>query len=65
MTTKALNPTWELRRFCDTFRTRADAAKALGISAPYLSDLCNGRRDVTDELLEKLGLRRIVVKETT
>lgn len=34
------------------------AAKALGISAPYLSDLLHKRRAVSDRLLLKLGLRR-------
>ena len=42
--------------------TQKDAATALGISPQYLNDLLQGRRDASDNILEKLGLKRVVVK---
>jgi len=38
------------------------AAAALGISAQYLNDLLRGRRDASEAILDKLGLRRIIVR---
>jgi hypothetical protein len=38
------------------------AAFELGISAQYLNDLLQGRRDFSDNLLEKLGLERKIVR---
>lgn len=49
-----------LRRFVATFEKKRDAAAALGISHPYLSDLLHGHRRITDALLEKIGYRRHV-----
>ena len=43
----------ELKRRRDA-RTNKVVAVELGISAPYLSDLVNGRRDLTEELLKEL-----------
>jgi DNA-binding transcriptional regulator YdaS (Cro superfamily) len=40
------------------------AAKALGISEVYLSDLKHGRRPMSAKVLAKLGLQRIVVQRT-
>lgn len=57
------NPTDALIAYCKRFPRQLDAAAALQITPAYLSDLINGRRDITDPLLAKLGLRRIVVKE--
>jgi plasmid maintenance system antidote protein VapI len=56
------NPTDALLAYVDQFPFQRDAAKALKISPAYLSDLVNGRRDITDPLLAKLGLRRVVIK---
>lgn len=39
-----------------------EAAKALGISAQYLNDLIQGRREPSDAVLEKLNLRRVIVR---
>lgn len=57
-----VNPTQQLHKFAARFPTQQAAAAALGISGPYLSDLLQGRRDVSDAILAKLGLRRIVVR---
>jgi hypothetical protein len=37
------------------------AAFRLGISAQYLSDVINGRRDISEQLAEKLGYRKVVM----
>ena len=58
---KPINPTAALNDFAERFVTNVDAAKELGITPQYLSDLRHGRRDVTNTILKKLGLRRIVV----
>jgi hypothetical protein len=42
--------------------SQKEAAEALGISAQYLNDLLQGRRGASDNVLEKLGLKRIVVR---
>ena len=59
---KPINPTMALQDFAARYVTQVDAAKALGITPQYFSDLMHGRRDVTDSILKKLGLRRIVVE---
>jgi len=52
-----------LLRFVGEHKRQADAAMALGVTASYLSDLVNKRRDISDSILSKLGLRRAVVKQ--
>ena len=61
MTTLERSPLRELKRFCAGYGTQVAAAKALGISQPYLSDLLRKRRDVSKPLLKKLGLKRAVI----
>lgn len=56
------NPTDALQRFVDRYPRQLDAARALGISPAYLSDLLHERRDMTEPMLAKLGLKQIVVK---
>ena len=60
---KPINPTAALQDFAGRYVTQADAARALGITPQYFSDLVHGRRDVTNAILKKLGLRRIVVAQ--
>jgi transcriptional regulator with XRE-family HTH domain len=38
--------------------TQKQVAADLGVSAPYLSDVLAGKRDVGPKILERLGLRR-------
>jgi DNA-binding transcriptional regulator YdaS (Cro superfamily) len=38
------------------------AAKRLGVSGAYVNDLLHGRREFSDRMLKKLGLRRVVVE---
>lgn len=58
---KEIDPLKTLRAFVEKHKTQAAAAEALGVSRPYLSDIINGRRDFSDPVLERLGLRRVVV----
>ncbi len=62
MFVKPVDPIEALRAFVATHQTQRQAAAALGISQAYLSDILNERRDVSETVLEKLGLKRIVVK---
>lgn len=43
-----------------SFELAKSAAKALGISQQYLSDMMNGRREISDEVARKLGYRKVV-----
>ncbi len=49
-----------LRRKCDAAGGQTAFAKLHGISAPYISDVLNGRRDPGDKVLEAIGLERAV-----
>lgn len=55
----------ELQRHCDQFDTQSEAAESLGISPAYLRDLLRARRDISENMLSKLGLKRVItiVKE--
>ena len=46
-------------KYVGAFESRAQAAKALGISPQYLSDILNHRRRPGPSVLRALGLRRI------
>ena len=59
---KPIDPLAALRAFVKQHGTQRQAAVALEISTAYLSDILNGRRDFSDEILAKLGLKRSVVK---
>jgi hypothetical protein len=58
---KQIDPLERLRAFVAKYPSQAKAAAALEISGPYLSDLLSGRREISDAILGRLGLRRIVV----
>lgn len=51
-----------LKKYRERFETAGDAASSLSVSKQYLSDMLNGRRDPSERILSKLGLRRAVVK---
>ena len=57
------NPQHQLERLVDELGSQAAAAQALGIGPSYFCDLLRGRRNVSDAILRKIGLRRIVVRE--
>lgn len=46
-------------------KTQREAARQLGISAAYLSDILAGRRELSAEVGAKLGYKRVVVWERT
>lgn len=56
------NPHDVLEAFVSKHPTQRDAADALEISQAYINDLLHNRRDFSDAMLRKLGLRRIIVK---
>lgn len=43
--------------------TQRQAARWLGVTEAYVSDLMNGRRKFSDRILGKLGLERQVVEK--
>lgn len=51
-----------LERHVERAGNQKKAAEALGISAQYLNDLLQGRRDPSDNVLEKLGLEWKIVR---
>lgn len=55
------NPNAALNAFVEKHGTQDKAAKALGMTQGYLSDLLHGKRDITDKVLTKIGYRRIIV----
>lgn len=59
---KPINPLDLLRTLEKQHGSLKALAAALGYSAPYLSDVLRGRRNVTEKLLGKLGAKRIVVR---
>ncbi len=61
---KETNPYEALLAFRAKYRTQTAAAEALGVSVPYFNDMLHMRRDISDNMLAKLGLRRVVVKES-
>ncbi len=60
--TREIEPLERLQRFVETFRTQTAAADELGISRQYLSQLLGSKRDFSDQVLAKIGLRRAVVE---
>lgn len=59
---RIVDPIERLQRLTVQHRTQAKAAAFLGITPAYFSDMINGRRNITDSILAKLGLKRVVVK---
>jgi antitoxin component HigA of HigAB toxin-antitoxin module len=61
---KAIDPYEALQDYVSQFNTQVEAAHALEISTPYLTDLLKRRRTFSDNMLAKLNLTTIVVKES-
>lgn len=59
---KQTNPLAVLADMEKKHGSRKALAAALGYSAPYLTDVFHGRRSITDKMLGKLGLSRVVVR---
>jgi len=62
MTHDTEDPLAVLRELAKQAGSQQKLAKRLGYRPAYLSDVLNRRRDVTDKMLAKIGLRRIVVR---
>jgi hypothetical protein len=62
MAKQQINPAERLQAFVAKYPTQRAAAEALEISGPYLSDLLSVRREISDAILARLGLGRIVVE---
>tara|TARA_R110000787_G_scaffold67053_1_gene150295 strand:+ start:797 stop:1000 length:204 start_codon:yes stop_codon:yes gene_type:complete len=56
------NPQRQLERLVRECGSQAAAAAALGIGATYFGDLLRGHRNVSDAILRRLGLRRVIVR---
>ena len=56
-----VNPLRRLEQFVAQYPTQQAAAKVLGITPVYLSDLLRERRSLSINILAKLGLKRAVV----
>lgn len=57
-----VDPVEALRVLVAKHGSQTAAAAALGISVPYINDMLHGKRNVSDEMLDKLGLKRVVVE---
>jgi len=57
---KQVDPLARLRAHVGRYETQRQAAAALEISAPYLTQLLGGRRKFSRKVLARLGLRRAV-----
>lgn len=55
---KALSPIERLRQLVADYGSQAAAARALGVSQPYVHDLLHGRRLFSAAMLARLGMRR-------
>jgi len=54
-----------LREFVARHGSQIAAARALGISQPYMSDIMNGRRDLSERIMKSLGLERVIVERAS
>jgi plasmid maintenance system antidote protein VapI len=62
MTHQTEDPLAVLRSMAHKAGSQKELARKLGYTSGYLSDVLNHRRNVTDEMLIKIGLRRIIVR---
>lgn len=53
----------QLRGLVRAHASQKLAAKQLGISQQYLCDLLKGRRPFSARVLDKLGLRQVIVRK--
>jgi len=54
-----------LREFVARHGSQIAAARALGISQPYMSDIMNGRRNLSERIMKALGLERVIVERAS
>jgi hypothetical protein len=58
---KQIDPLGRLLAFVGEHPTQRAAAKALGVSAPFLTMVLKGKRQIPPKILKKLGLQRDIV----
>ena len=58
---REIDPLVVLKKIVSQHGSQAAAAAALGVSPQFLGDLLHGRRDCSQKVLERMGLRRTVV----
>lgn len=56
-----IDPLQALTIFVAQYPNQLHAARELGISPAYLSDLLRGNRAFSDRILDKLGLKRVIM----
>jgi DNA-binding transcriptional regulator YdaS (Cro superfamily) len=61
---KEANALQALKDFTFEAGTQVKAARLLGISQAFLSDMVNGQRPIPERVLRQLGLRTTVVRST-
>ncbi len=60
---ETVTPVAALKQFVAEHNTQAEAAEALGIKQAYLSDMLSLRRNISDNILAKLGLKKVFVRK--
>ena len=59
---ETVDPLAILHGMVKTLGGQKQLADKLGYKPPYVSDILHGRRNVTDGLLAKIGLKRVIVR---
>jgi hypothetical protein len=59
---REIEPIEALTAYCAQFKSRAEAARTLGIHRAFLHHMLNYGKSIPDSVLSQLGLKRIVVK---
>lgn len=49
-----------LERLCQKLGSQKALAEKLGVSPSYISDVLSGRRDISESLARKLGLKVVI-----
>ena len=60
-----IDPIEQLHIFAKNAGSQKQAAINLGVSQGYVTDLLHGSRSFSPRILRALGLRRIIVRETS
>jgi len=55
----ATDPRKALKHYVAQFARQKDAARSLGISQQFLSQMLLRRADISDRILRKLGIKRV------
>jgi len=61
MTKASIDPVQHLRVFVESNGTQRAAAEALGVTSMFVGDMLKRRRPIPKAILNKLGLKQVVV----